>query len=154
MPKKQDKPIVIDERLVKYSPKSTQAQLSQRVTEVQALLLQGFTRCYLLQYGAKWKISPRQMDEYISMATIQIKEINMLSIQDNMALISSNLWDLFRVAGKDNNRSEQHKILMSIAKIRGIDQHAITHIIEDRRELESLSDLELEQLLEQPDAIE
>lgn len=130
--------------------KSTKAQLEQRVKEVQELLLAGHTRSYVVQYGSKWKISDRQIDDYIAMANKIIKEINLISIQDNLALISSNLWDLFRKASLEQNLSEQHKILMSLAKLKGLDQHAITHIIEDKRELADLSDEELDAILEQP----
>lgn len=128
--------------------KSTKAQLDQRVSEVQALLLQGYTRSYLLQYASKWGISERQLQDYIAKATINIKEINQVSLQDNMALIASNLWDLFRKAREDKDLSEQHKILMSIAKLKGLDQHAITHIIEDKRELAEMSDEDLDMALE------
>ena len=126
---------------------STKAELSQRLTEVQSLILQGYTRHAILQYGSKWNLSDRQIDDYIAQATALIKEINQASIQDNLAVITSNLWDTFRSAKADKNLSEQHKVLMSIAKIKGLDLHTINHIIEDKRELENVSDDELEKLM-------
>lgn len=128
--------------------KSTKAELDLRVSEVQSLILQGYTRKYLIQYGSKWELSDRQIDDYISMATIAIKEINHSSVQDNMAIVTSCLWDLYRKTIKEGNNSEANKVLMNIAKLRGLEQHTINHIIEDKRELESLSDEELNSVLE------
>ncbi len=129
--------------------KSTKAELDQRVSEVQALLLQGYTRSYILQYGSKWGISDRQIEEYMAKASINLKEINSITLQENMALIASNLWDLFRKAKVDNDLSEQHKILMSLAKLKGLDQQAIHHIIEDKRELADMTDEDLDRALNQ-----
>lgn len=131
----------------KKQTKSTQAELNQRVSEIQALLLQGYTRFYIVQYASKWAVSDRQVDDYIHKATVNLKEINSITLESNMALIASNLWDLFRKARTDNDLSEQHKILMSIAKLKGLDQHAIHHIIEDKRELAEMSDEDLETAL-------
>ena len=131
----------------KKTVKSTQAELNQRVSEVQALLLQGYTRSHILQYGSKWGVSDRQIEEYMSKATINLKEINSITLESNMALIASNLWDLFRKARAENNLSEQHKILMSLAKLKGLDQHAIHHVIEDKRQFSDLSDAELDRML-------
>lgn len=135
-------------RTPKKSKQSTQAEVDLRVSEIQSLILQGYTRAYLLQYGSKWVISDRQIDDYISKATTAIKEINQASVQDNMAIITSNLWDAFRTAKQEKNLSEQHKILMSIAKLKGLDQMTVNHIIEDKRDLESLTDEELGRILE------
>lgn len=129
--------------------KSTKAQLNQRVSEVQALLLQGFTRSYIIQYGSKWKITDRQVDDYIKMATEMIKEVNTATLQDNMGVITANLWDLFRTARTANNVAEAHKILVSIAKLKGLDQSVVNHIIEDKRELADMSDQELDSILSQ-----
>lgn len=128
--------------------KSTKAELNQRVTEVSSLLLEGHTRHYIIQYGAKWKLSDRQIDDYISMAWHQIKEINALTLQDNLASITSALWATFRKAKQAHNISEMRQCLAQIAKIRGLDQQVINHVIEDKRELEELTDSELDAILE------
>lgn len=128
--------------------KSTKAEFNQRLTEVQNLLLSGFTRSQIVHYGSKWKVVDRQIDEYISQATAIIKEHNSATIQDNMAIITSNLWDQFRQAKQEKNISECHKILMSLAKLKGLDQMTVNHIIEDKRELADLSDEDLERMLE------
>lgn len=134
----------------KKSKKSTKAEVDQRVTEIQTLLLQGQTRSFIQRYAKnqQWGVGEDQVDKYMTQATQIIKEINLATVQDNMALISSNLWDLYRKASKDSNLSEQHKILMSIAKLKGLDQYTVNHIIQDEREHASLSDEELNAMLE------
>lgn len=155
---KQTKPIIpivksIDIPVVKLPKvvKSTQAGLSIRVSEIQSLILQGYTRSYLIQYGSKWELSHRQIDDYIAMATVIIKEINLSTAQDNLAIVTTCLWDAFRSAKIGNNLAEQHKILMSIAKLKGLEQHTVNHIIEDKRQLENLSDTQLNAILEGKD---
>lgn len=129
--------------------KSTNAEVNQRVTEIQDLILQGYTRSHILQYGSKWQVSDRQIDDYLGQAKTALKEINQATIGDNQAIIINGLWGLFRAARADGNIAEQHKILMSIAKLKGLDQQTITHIIEDKRDLEHLSDADLDAILQQ-----
>lgn len=134
--------------VVDKQAKSSKAEVNQRVTEIQALIMSGYTRSYMLQYGSKWKISDRQIDDYIKMATTVIKEINQSTLQDNQAIITGQLWDLFRAARADANVAECHKILMSIAKLKGLDQHTVNHVIEDKRELSDMSNEQLDSILE------
>ena len=129
--------------------KSTNAEVNQRVAEIQDLILQGYTRSHILQYGSKWKVSDRQIDDYLGQAKMALKEINQATIGDNQAIIINGLWGLFRAARADGNIAEQHKILMSIAKLKGLEQQTINHVIEDKRQLQDLSDSELDAILEQ-----
>lgn len=133
--------------------KSTKAQIEQRLKEVQELLLDGRTRSFIVQYGSKWQVSDRQIDDYIAQATAIIKEINLASVQDNLALITANQWTLYRKAITDNNIPVARQLLMDLAKLRGLDQATINHIIEDKRELSDLSNADLEKLLEGPDEL-
>lgn len=130
-------------------PKATQAEVNQRVKEIADQLLAGFTRSHILQYASNWGVSDRQVDEYIAQATAQIKEINSTTIQDNLALISSNQWDLYRKAIKENNLAVARQVLMDLAKLRGLDQMIVNHIIEDKREHADLSDADLDKALEE-----
>lgn len=133
--------------------KSTKAQIEQRLKEVQELLLDGRTRSFIVQYGSKWQVSDRQIDDYIAQATAIIKEINLASVQDNLALITANQWTLYRKAITDNNIPVARQLLMDLAKLRGLDQATINHIIEDKRELSNLSNADLEKLLEGTDEL-
>lgn len=132
----------------KQAPKCDKSETNQRVTEIVGLKTQGYTRHYILQYATnKWKISEARVDQLIGMATVQLKELNALTVQDNMAIITHGLWDAYRQAKTASNITEQHKILMSIAKLKGLEQHTINHVIEDKRDLAGMTDEELDKLM-------
>lgn len=126
---------------------STKAELSQRLTEVQSLILQGYTRHAILQYGSKWNLSDRQIDDYTAKATALIKEINKASIQDNLAIITTNQFQLLIQAKKDGNLAVARQLLMDLAKLKGLEQTYINHTISDVRDLENVSNEELDSLL-------
>ncbi len=128
--------------------KATSAEINLRVSEVQDLLLKGHTRTFILNFGSKWNVGDRQIDEYIAQASKIIKEINLSTAHDNLALITSSLWQIFRTQLLINPELAR-KILMDIAKLRGLDEQTINHIIEDKRELSEVSDADLEKLLGQ-----
>lgn len=133
----------------KTSVKSTKAEVDQRVSEITNLKLSGFTRSYIIQYGSKWGISDRQIDDYISMSTANIKEANQATLQDNLAMITTGLWEVYRKAKADGNLSEQHKVLMSLAKLKGLESYTVNHVIEDKRDHADLSDSDLDKLMEE-----
>lgn len=135
------------------SPKSTQAEYNQRVAEVQVLLLEGRTRAFIIQYGAKWKVVDRQVDDYISEANFIIKEINNVTLQENLSLITTNLWNLYRSSLSSGNISEANKILMNIAKLRGLNENTINLTLQDKREHQDLSDEALDKLLNGDDQL-
>lgn len=133
------------------APKSTKSQVDKRVKEIQALLLEGHTRSYILQHPSikKWNIVERSIDDYIAKAWASIKEINQLSAQDHMSTITSQLWAVFRRAVESGNLSEQRQTLTAIAKLRGLDETTVNHVIEDQRPLRHMTDAELDAILEQ-----
>ena len=110
--------------------------------------MQGYTRSHIVQHGSKWKISSRQIDDYIHQATNIIKEVNLTTLQDNQGVVISQLWSLFREAREAKNLPEQHKLILSIAKFKGLDQVTINHVIEDKREMADMTDEELDAILE------
>ncbi len=125
--------------------RSTKAELDQRITDIQMLILDGHTRSHILQFGSVWKISERQIDDYIKTATDRIKESNKVSVQENLSIVTAQLWSLFRQARAVSNISEQRQILMSLAKLKGLDQQKLKPEIE-LTGLEHLSDEELDAL--------
>lgn len=127
--------------------KSTKVEIIQRVREVQTHLLQGYTRNDILQYGSKWKVSDRQIDDYIAAARKNIKEVSQAGLENDLAIILSAMWETFRRAVSQNNVGEQRQILMAIAKLKGMDETRVNHVIEDKRELSNLSDTELDAIL-------
>lgn len=133
--------------------KATKAEVIQRVSEVQALLLQGYTRSHIVQYGANsWNLAERQIDDYIAMARVNIQEVSMAGLKDDLATIISAMWDTFRRAVIQNNVGEQRQTLMAIAKLKGLDETRINHVIDDKRQLAGLSDQELDSILEQDES--
>lgn len=127
--------------------KSTEAEIDLRVSEVQDLLLNGETRHKIVRFGSKWGISARQIDDYIAAARERIKEINATSLQENMALVTTNLWRIFRASVIEGDLAEANKALMNLAKVKGLENYTVTHVIEDKRELADLPDAELDRLL-------
>ncbi len=149
------KPSKAQKKLPKTQPvkdkqaKSTKAEVYQRVSEVQTLLLQGYTRSYMLQYASKWKVSDRMVDEYIAQANINIKEVSRAGLESDLAILVSAMWDTFRAAKAANNIGEQRQTLVAIAKLKGLDETRVNHIIDDKREMQDLSDADLDAILAQ-----
>jgi len=131
--------------------KCTDAEVEVRVTEIQKLLLNGFTRPYIVEMAnRKWGIALRTTDEYIKRATENIKAINQTAREDNLALVTTNLWDLFRSCKEMGELGEARKAIMDIAKLRGLDVQLVEHFVNERP-LESVSDEELDKVLGQSD---
>jgi hypothetical protein len=130
--------------------KSTVVEIYQRVSEVQALLLEGRTRSYILRYGTeKWKVSEGMIDRYIVDANAIVEEINHNTSAQNLSRITNSLYDLYRRAIHANELGEARQALMSIAKLRGLDIQQISHTIE-KRDLATMSDDDIDNLLETP----
>ncbi len=130
--------------------KSTNAEIELRITEIHRLLLDGYSRSEILQYPSvkAWKITARQVDTYISEANKIIQETSQADRSGYAALITKNYWNLFRAAKASDNLQEAHKILNSIAKIKGLDQQTINHFVNDSRELSAMTDDDLDKLLQ------
>lgn len=129
--------------------KCTKAELSERVKVIQELILNGHTRSYILEFGVnKWNMSVEQIDKYRFIANDIISELNHASMEANVALITSNLWSLFRDAKLDKNHDLARKILCDIAKFKGLDQTTTIHILDKSRPHSNLTDEELDNLIE------
>lgn len=126
--------------------KPTDALLEERVTEVQKYLLNGYTRDYILKATKAWNVTSRTIDNYIKAATDIIREINVSEREDNLAMIVQNQWEVFRACKTANNIGEARKVLMDIAKLRGLDVQIINAFVSERP-LASISDEELDQAL-------
>ena len=134
--------------------RSTNAEIDLRVREVQALILDGCTRSAIVQFGSKWGVSDRQIDDYIKAATERITEHNLSTLQLDMSIVTSQLWNLFRQAREIGNVTEQRQILTTIAKLKGLNRDpadckvALDKEAELRREaIRRLSNEELDALL-------
>jgi flavin-binding protein dodecin len=126
--------------------KTTKAEVIQRVTEIKKLKLDGYTRTYIIQYGSKWSVSDRTIDEYISRATDEIREISLASTEEHRSSLVNAMYDLYRQAIKNGERQEASKLLMNIAKLTGSDQHVVQVAIE-KREFKDVSNDEFLKML-------
>lgn len=128
-------------KAAKKKPKATRAEKENRALAVQELLLDGRSRSFILDYGAEnWKLSTRQMDEYIRIATQELTQANEKSAEHNLALITGNLWGLVR-ENRAMTPNVSRQALMDIAKLRGLDQVDINLHVD--RPLKDVSDEEL-----------
>lgn len=125
----------------------TNAAQSMRIKEITKLLVRGRRRPFILEFANKnWGIAERTTDELISKASADILDANKSSAPMNLAIVSSNQWDLYRRAIVKKDLFLARQILMDIAKIQGLGQEQI-HVIEDRRELADLPDDQLDKII-------
>lgn len=121
--------------------RATDAQFQERVKVVMELLLGGHSRSHIIRSGAEhWKVGVRQVDNYIAAANAEIDEVNANSAERMMALITSNLWKLYRTH-EILNPSTARLSLKDIAKLRGLDKLDFNGGLE--RPLKDMSDEEL-----------
>ncbi len=122
--------------------KSTQVEINLRILKVQKLLLRGHGRPYIIRFAAKtWNISDRQTDDYITKASEEINEINKGCAEHNLAVITSNLWSMYRTYLKKKETANARTILLDIAKLRGLDRIDINLRVE--RPYKDVKDAEL-----------
>jgi len=127
----------------KPNPRGTDLQVFDRILQVQQYLLNGYTRSEVIRFiTSDHRVGEDQVDKYIASARMLNNEINKVTAEENLTLLTKNMWSLYRSCINSDNLSEANKVLMNIAKRRGLDQ--ITLVIEDKRELQGLSDEELE----------
>lgn len=130
----------------KPNPRGTDLQVFDRILEVQQYLLNGYTRSEVIRFITESHgVGEDQVDKYIASAKLLNNEINKVTAEENLTLLTKNMWQLYRACISSDNLSEANKVLMNIAKLRGLDQISI--VIEDKREYQSMSDEELEAAL-------
>jgi hypothetical protein len=130
--------------------KATDAEMLTRIKEVAQLQLDGYNRSEIIEYcNDKWGIQRASSDNLIALATARIKEINEQTVQETLAMICSNYWEQFRIAKAAKNGSLCVTILEKIAKLKGLEQYTVNHVVKDERDLETMSDEELDKILMQ-----
>ena len=126
--------------------RSTAHEFSAKIREVQNLLLSGYGYSEIQEYGLKWGVSTRQIDDYISGARKIMDEVNLLSLQENIAVISGALWNEYRSASESKDRIN---CLKELSRIHGLGISTIDVNVKEVRPLQELSDTELKTLREQ-----
>lgn len=102
--------------------KSTRVVKESRVETVQKMLLEGQSRGAILRHAAQaWEIGDRQVDQYIHEASAWIDEANQNTAERNLALITTNLWEMFR-EHKIFTPNVARQALMDVARLRGLDK--------------------------------
>lgn len=134
----------------KHVPKSTAVELINRVNEIKEQMLLGYTRYDVVRYGTeKWGVSERQIEDYMSKANAILDEINMLEAKDNLKLLTSNMWKIFRKALEEGDRRHASELLREIGKLRGLYNEKVTMVLDDKRVNPDMSDIELESALDE-----
>lgn len=132
--------------------KATNSEMEARIKTVIQMKLQGYARPEILEYAKNtWGIETSTTDIVTTRATERMTEINNIDIKETIAAVMHNLWMQYREASKTKNGQLCLLIIKEIARIKGIDQMTINHVIEDRRELQNLSDEDLDRLIEDDD---
>lgn len=114
--------------------RATSVDFLDRVNRVRALLLQGHTRPQILRHAlSAWNVGERQADNYIAEASKEIEAINLNSAERNMALVTSNLWRIYR-KNLASSPGLARQALMDIAKLRGLEKEDITVTIRGHKD--------------------
>lgn len=123
---------------------SNQAEIDYRVTQIQDMLLMGHTRGRILQFASEWDVSERQVDEYLRRAYEALKEFNKATVNENRAVVLGQLWESVRRSRAAMDERLVQSGLAQISKITGLEK--TTLIVDDKRDLEDLTDEELAQM--------
>jgi hypothetical protein len=102
-------------------PKSSKAEIEQRVNEVYDLLINRITYQAILGYGAqKWGVKERQMNVYIARARERLKELNKESEEERLASAIASYNSLYarQVAEKDYKGARQ--TMDSLIRLQGL----------------------------------
>lgn len=137
--------------MAKYpKERATALESQERVLEIQGFLLSGRTRTQILASCKKWRVSDRQVDNYIAAAWKVIKEINERQYEENLSIVSSHLWDIFAESRAIKDGHLSLKILTQIAKVQGLEKFNFNHHVFDERPLQGESDEALDNLIGEP----
>lgn len=114
----------------------TDAEVEMRVREILDLLLLGSTRAEILRYCTNrgWGVQSRQIDIYMAQAKEEIHEISRVTATETMSLILKNLWYLYKKCLDKDDLGGARTALMDIAKLKGMAQETVTHLIHRPKE--------------------
>jgi hypothetical protein len=101
--------------------KSDSSEFKSRINECYLLLLQGFRRKQIIQYGAKWSVSDRQIDDYIKLAREIFDEDNDLNFEQKKNEALAKYYDLYQKNYELEDYKECRNVLKDIKDIFGID---------------------------------
>ncbi len=106
----------------------SQAELELRIEQVYNMLIDGNTRYSIVQSGSKeWNISNRQVDDYIKLATIKIKEHAKETIEDFTNEAKAKFRKLFNIAMKNKDYHEARQIIATASDVLGYSKVKVEH---------------------------
>lgn len=123
--------------------RTSAAEYELRITEVQKLYLLGHTTREIVALTKHWNVSDKTIDKYISEVKRRVNEISKDSLPELKDKILSNYWKLYRAAEIRDDVKECHRLLVSIAKIGGLDKVHLNVNVTNERQLKDLSNDEL-----------
>lgn len=109
--------------------KASHEEMDNRVKEVVELIINGSNRLDILRYSANnWGLAERATDEIVARARRKLVELNNESLDESIALITSNLWGISKEARQAGEYSAAVSAIKEVAKIKGLDQITINHV--------------------------
>lgn len=133
----------------KRAPKPTKSEREGRITEVYKLLLSRTSRADIIEYCSNnWGLERAASDNLIQEASKLIQEELSTSRQTYLGIFLNNQAELYNKALQENQLQVARQVIMDSAKLLGLEQTTINMVVDDRRELETLSDDELDAILE------
>lgn len=135
-----------NEKKVRKSPKHV---VFERVRQIKEWILLGYIRSEILQYASTWKLSDRMVDDYISKAREEIREVNKLETKDMLDELIASQKVLYRAAIAMKDLKTARQLLMDMAKLRGLDQTTVNVNVQRDEDLMKMSDEQLDSILGQ-----
>lgn len=124
------------------------AQKEDRLVKVYKLLLDQASRHEILEYCSKnWGLQRASADNLIQEASRMLSEDVNKSRDATLATFVKALVNIYKEALAQGNLQVARQTIMDQAKLLGLDQTTVNHIVDDKRELANLSDDELDKIL-------
>lgn len=101
--------------------KATDAEIARRVATVHKLMVAGASRASIVQYGSKeWKITERQVDDYIASAKETIKAQTDRDKDNNLSMALARMGDIFQQCMSAKNYKGAIAAQQEINKLLGL----------------------------------
>lgn len=127
--------------------KPTFAEREQRLKIVHKMLLDGKSRPDIMEYCSKnYNLKRAATDNLIQECTHEIEQDFKAVKGGRIAGLFNKLSDVYGRSLEMDNLAVARQVIMDEAKLLGADNHAKTHIIDDKRELSETNDDDLETL--------
>ena len=121
--------------------KCTKVELENRIKTVVELQLQGYDTQEIMQYIAdKFNLEERMSRYLVSKATHRLIEANSKTIEEYSAIITANYWKIFRKTEKKEDFQVAISALKELAKLRGLDQVTVNHVMHKPEEIADIDD--------------